>query len=91
MAFTPHLKDLSHHWLELHPVLVSKLKGYGISVGIGTLLAIAAWLVTKLEVELQTFQMVVAAAEMKAGESYGPLDAGKLLGQHPGPLTWIVV
>lgn len=84
MAFTPHLKDLSNHWLELHPELVSKLKGYGISVGIGTLLAVSAWLVTKLEVELNVRLNTAAAATMTADESAVPaINSVKHLDPYP--------
>lgn len=72
MASTRHPKMLSHEWLELHPALVSQLKGYGISLGIGTLLAVAALLVTKLELELNMPLKVAKAAAKRASETSLP-------------------
>lgn len=49
MAHTHHPHLFSHEWVELHLVLVTRLKQYGLSLGMGTLVAFAALLVIDLE------------------------------------------
>lgn len=80
MASTRHPKMLSLEWFELHPALVSQLKGYGISLGIGTLLAVAVLLVTKLELELNMPQKAAKAVAKRASETSLPaLNTGQHL------------
>lgn len=46
----PHL--FSHEWIELHPTFVMLVKRFGGPLCIGLVLALAAFFVTRLELEL---------------------------------------
>lgn len=79
MAHTHHPHLFSHEWAELHPVLLARLKQYGLSLGMGALMASAALLVIDLEqglnVPLKAAMAVdkaVAAAAFPTATAYFP-------------------
>jgi hypothetical protein len=53
VASARRFRLFSRRWFALHPQLVSRLKGYGIPLGIGMLLALASLSIVRLEAQLK--------------------------------------
>ena len=73
MAHTHHPHLFSHEWVELHPVLVARFKRYGLSLGMGALMASAALLVIDLEKGLNVPLKVAVAVDKTVDAAVFPV------------------
>lgn len=73
MAHTHHPHLFSHEWVELHPVLVGRLKQYGASLTVGALMAYSALLVIHLEEDLNVPLKVATTVDKAANRIASPV------------------
>jgi hypothetical protein len=72
MAREHHPDLFSHEWIELPPELMGKVKKYGVPLGIGALLLIAALSTVDLGAKLNTPLKLADVVDAAIGESLLP-------------------